>query len=187
MPQDNIITTTPRLIIRSIRDTDIPVLYERIFGDPEVMRFISSGVSPNIEHAAQRAHKYMSWEQRFGMSFWAVILKQTGELIGNCGLIPVEGHGPEIEIGYDTAQKFWRQGYTSEAAAACLKVGFETLKLKRIIAICDPLNTGSWKVMEKIGMHKAGTTNKFYGMHCLLYDITADQFAEQQAGAHESG
>ncbi|MCB2212693.1 GNAT family N-acetyltransferase [bacterium] len=181
MSPDNIIATTPRLIIRSITVDDLPVLYERIFGDEEVMRYISSGVSPDIEHAAQRVQKYIGWEKRFGMSFWAVILKSTGELIGNCGLIPVEGHGPEVEIGYDTAQAFWRQGYTSEAAAACLKVGFDTLHLKRIIAICDPLNTGSWKVMEKIGMHKAGTTDKFYGMHCLLYDITAEQFAESKS------
>jgi len=145
---------TERLIIRSIEESDIPSFYEKIFGDAEVMRYIPTGVSPDLEHAATRIRKLMKWEQEFGMSFWAVIRKDNGELIGNCGLIPVEGKGPEIELGYDTAKSYWRQGYTSEAAAACLEYGFNSLKLDRIIAICDPLNTGSWKVMEKIGMKR---------------------------------
>ncbi|KWX77508.1 GCN5 family acetyltransferase [Paenibacillus riograndensis] len=92
--------------------------------------------------------KYMIWGPK-DFEF-AVVLKETGQLIGGCGIhISEPGQG---EIGYCFNPLFWRQGYTSEAAASLLDFGFQELNLHRIYATCRPENVGSAKVMQKLGM-----------------------------------
>jgi RimJ/RimL family protein N-acetyltransferase len=170
--------TTDRLLIRSVVEADTQELYEKILSDPEVMWYDGARVSADLEDARARVKRFMEWEQQFGMSFWTVTLKQTGEIISNCGLLPVEAKGPEVELGYDTAKQYWHQGYTSEAAEGCLRYGFETLKLDRIISITDEENTGSWKVMEKIGMRRMGFSDKYYDSTCLVYECTPSDIAK---------
>lgn len=166
---------TERLTLDSIQESDAEEIFPVTFGDPEVLRYIPADVSPDVDHVRSRLRSMMNVERRFGYSFLMVRLKETREVVGICGLIPVQRKGPEVEIGYHTGQKFWRKGYTSEAAAACLRWGFEEVGLDKIIAVCDEPNTGSWKVMEKIGMHRVGLTDKYYDMELLLYDLTAEQ------------
>lgn len=84
----------------------------------------------------------------------AVVLKESGKLIGGCGLRvtePLTG-----EIGYCFNPSYWRQGYASEAAAAMLRYGFEKHGLHRVYATCRPDNVGSASVMRKIGMRYEG-------------------------------
>jgi RimJ/RimL family protein N-acetyltransferase len=71
--------------------------------------------------------------------------------IDRCGLQFIHVT-PEIEVTYGLAKTHWRKGLASEAARACLRYGFEQLKLNRIYALAEPGNTGSHRVMERVGI-----------------------------------
>jgi RimJ/RimL family protein N-acetyltransferase len=82
-----------------------------------------------------------------------MILKSSGELIGDCGLVrQVVGELEEIEIGYHVRRDLWGQGYASEAARACRGYGFATLPVDRLISMVRPENLASRRVAEKTGM-----------------------------------
>jgi ribosomal-protein-alanine N-acetyltransferase len=104
--------------------------------------------------------------------------KETGEQIGTSGLQPLEDTGA-IEVGYNLSERYWRQGYGYECATAWLKYGFETGGLDRIVAVADPANVGSWRIMEKCGMtYKCNETH--YGIECVVYAMTREEYLAQQ-------
>lgn len=84
---------------------------------------------------------------------FAVTLKESGLLIGGCGIHVDEYNG---EIGYCFNPNFWGQGYASEAALAMLSYGFKDLRLNRIYATCRPKNIRSSEVMKRVGMKQEG-------------------------------
>lgn len=94
----------------------------------------------------------------------AVTLRETGELIGNRGIRKKSPESPEGDIGYEFSPEHWGQGYATETAREIVRFGFETLKLHRIWSWCVADNVGSWRVMEKVGMHREGhlRENEFY-------------------------
>jgi ribosomal-protein-alanine N-acetyltransferase len=83
-------------------------------------------------------------------SAWAVRERATGELIGDCSLHFDEGF-QEWELSYGFQHDRWGRGYATEAAAAWLRYGFETLHLDKIVADVDPANAASMRVLEKLG------------------------------------
>ena len=86
---------------------------------------------------------------------WAVILRDSGELIGYCGIFPIVVHNePEMELGYRLGRSFWGRGLATEAARAAVEYARDTLGLRRLIALIDPGNTRSVAVAKKLGMSK---------------------------------
>ena len=83
---------------------------------------------------------------------FAVTLKLTGQLIGNCGVRRIAAEAREGDIGYELNPKHWGQGYATEAARAAMRFGFTRMKLERITAWCVADNVGSARVLEKLGM-----------------------------------
>lgn len=150
-----IITTTDRLTIRHVHIGDVDALCQ-IFGDPEVMRYGDGAQDrPWVETWVQRTltHYYRDW----GFGPYAVTLRDTGALIGYCGLFffdDVNGR-PEIEIGYRLIRSAWGHGYATEAARAVATYATTTLGIKRLIALIDPSNVASVRVAHKLGMHYA--------------------------------
>lgn len=145
---------TERLVIREFVPEDLPEVHAYA-SDPLVARYMIW--RPNTE-AETRDYistviELQNESPRRGYEF-AVVLRNTGQLLGGCGLHLTEHR--QGEIGYCFNPLFWKQGYTSEAAAALLELGFSTLGLHRIYATCRPDNIGSAKVMQKIGMHYEG-------------------------------
>ena len=161
---------TERLLIRPIRSDDAEQLHA-VYGDPEVMRRIPSGLSDSLDTTRQRVARYADYQGRYGYSLWAVIERASGRIVGDCGLFPVEGRGPEVEVAYRLGRAVWGRGYATEAAAACLRYGFDRLDLDRIIAITDPDHVASRRAMEKIGMAFEGT-RAFYGRALVQYAAT---------------
>jgi len=102
--------------------------------------------------------------------FW----KETGEMIGWSGLQPLEDSN-EIEVGYGMIKEFWGRGIGFETASMWLKHGFETVKLDRIVAVADPANIGSWRIMEKCGMIRE-KEERHYDMDCVFYGMSRDQY-----------
>ena len=159
---------TPRLRIRSFTPQDAPALHERVFGDPIAMKFIPRGASPSLDRTRTSVERFMRHEQERGFSLWVVELRETGELIGDCGLFAVQGVGPEVELAYHFGQRWWNHGYATEAAVKCLAYGFSDCGLSEIIAICFPEHIASRRVMEKAGMKYVGPA-RYYDLDLVKY------------------
>jgi [ribosomal protein S5]-alanine N-acetyltransferase len=159
---------TPRLRLRSLRPADAAAIFE-MFSDPEVMRFIPPSPNPlTVDRVRRGILRRAAIERESGLTLWLVERKDTGETIGQSGFALVEGSGPDVEIAYHYAKRAWGQGYATEAATACLERGFGELGLERVIAICYPENTASWRVMEKAGMTFDGEGD-YYGIRMKRY------------------
>ncbi len=159
---------TSRLVIRSFTTQDAPALHQRVFGDDDVMKFIPRGASPSVERTRASIERFIRHERENGFGLWAVELKGSGELIGDCGLFLVEGTGPDVEVAYHFGMEWWGQGYATEAASASLRFGFEECGLSEIIAICFPQHAASRRVMEKAGMTYVGPA-RYYDLDLVKY------------------
>lgn len=118
--------------------------------DPEVWRFIGNP-SRTLDDTRERLERYAGWEREHGYTLWAVVERASGELVGDCGLIPLEGEGPEVELGYRFARAHWGMGYATEAAVAVRDLGFGRFALERIYVDVDPGNAASQNVARKLG------------------------------------
>jgi RimJ/RimL family protein N-acetyltransferase len=156
---------TSRLVIRSFDPVDAPALLA-VFGEPDVRKYLPPFPDPTLATMQKSVARRMAMEAEYGHGLWAVERKDTGELIGDCGLMLVEGTGPEVEIAYHYKPSAWNHGFGTEAAVACLAHGFGPVGLEHVIAICVPENVGSWRVMEKAGMTYE-TTADYYGLKGL--------------------
>jgi RimJ/RimL family protein N-acetyltransferase len=156
---------TDRLVIRSAVLSDAAGL-ERLFSDPEVLRWLPPTTPWTRERAKQAVERRAQAERERGFSAWIVERKQDATFIGSCALQLVEGTGPEVELAYHYLPTEWGKGYGTEAAIAVLRYGLTELGLDQIIAICFPDNVGSWRVMEKAGMRFVGMAS-YYGLEGL--------------------
>jgi [ribosomal protein S5]-alanine N-acetyltransferase len=145
-----VVIETNRLFLREFVPEDVDAL-AAVISDAETMRFYPeprnrAGVESWIERNRRRYRED-------GHGLWAMVLKSTGELIGDCGLARQSVDGvDEIEIGYHVRRDMWGQGLAPEAAAACRDHGFERLQADRLIALIRPENLPSRRVAEKIGL-----------------------------------
>ena len=147
-----IIVETERLILRQLELPDGEAMMH-IFGDAEVMRF---GDGPQTREWVEAwLRTCLENYQMRGFGPYALVERRTGELIGYCGLFyfPDINGREEIELGYRLKRAAWRRRYASEAAGAIRDYAFQTLNIKRLIALIDPDNAASIHVAEKIGMH----------------------------------
>ncbi len=141
---------TGRLRLREFCPEDVDAL-ARVLSDSETMRFYPApfdraGVQEWIERNRRRYVKD-------GHGLWAMILKSSGELVGDCGLTLQEVDGEKlIEIGYHLRRDLWGNGLATEAACACRDFGFSRLGAERLISLIRPENQPSRRVAEKAGM-----------------------------------
>ncbi len=158
---------TERLLIRPfVVDTDSTPIF-RVYGDPEVMRFIPGGVLADLEAVRATLETYAREQQSRGFSFWAVVERANGSVIGDVGFGIFEPTG-EIELGWALARDRWGLGYATEAASACLSAGLTHLAVPRIVAIVDAENEPSFRVAEKIGLERIETIDAHGRPHVLL-------------------
>lgn len=139
------IVETNRLVIRRYKKEDGQDLYEYL-SDPEVVRY--EPYEPFTKEAALKEA-----EKRADMDcFYAVELKETHKLIGNIYL--EKGEFETWEIGYVFNRHFQGKGYATEAAKALVDMAFSKWGARRLIAMCNPVNERSWKLMERLGMRR---------------------------------
>lgn len=146
---------TERLLLRprTLADTNDCLLMDR---EPEVTRYVSGPWSDPSAHR-EFIEKRTSGPWPPGMGYWTIVLRQDPAIfVGWVLLIPVDAVGPEIEIGWRLRQRFWGQGFATEAARPVLSHAFEALKLPEVVADIDPDNLGSLRVAEKIGLKRRG-------------------------------
>jgi RimJ/RimL family protein N-acetyltransferase len=171
---------TERLLIRKFTFDDLPKLIE-LRSDEEVIRYLGGRRMQNPEAIEKRLGFYIDCYAKYGYGMCALIWKATGEMIGWCGLQPLEETG-ETEVGYGMIKDFWGRGIGYECACAWLEYAFTETGAQRIVAVADPENTGSWRIMEKCGM-KYEKTDEHYGMQCVFYGISRDEFLKNSASS----
>lgn len=125
-------------LCKTLQDNDTMYAYEGAFSDAEVQEWLD-----------RQIFRYQKWN--FGL--WAVILKETDEMIGQCGLTMQPWKDEEVlEIGYLFERTYWHKGYATEAARACKKYAFEILQADEVCSIIRDTNTASQKVAIRNGM-----------------------------------
>ena len=159
---------TVRLVLRPLRLADLGPMHE-VYADREVMRYGTGGaVSESIEDSERRLRNLIEHQERHGFGIWAITQRDTGAVIGDCGLFESVRREGEVELAYRVAKPHWGRGYATEAARAWLAYGFDALDLRRIYAATHAENVASRRVVEKIGMRPVGVVDH-EGTELLLF------------------
>lgn len=150
----NIILETNRLLLRTFTLVDAPLIY-KLNLDPDVTRYTGDPIK-DVHHAEQVLEQVILPQYAlYNHGRWAVHVKPELEFIGWCGL-KTRPERNEIDLGYRFMKTAWGKGYATEAAYACIKYGFEKLKLDRIVGRAMPQNIASLRVLEKCDMQYIG-------------------------------
>jgi RimJ/RimL family protein N-acetyltransferase len=142
------ILETDRLYLREFNTSDAQSMFD-LNSDQDVIRYTGDPPFESVDEAKEFLANYSDYKQN-GFGRWAVILKDTNEFIGWCGL---KKHDKGfVDIGFRFFQSHWGYGYASESAKATLDYGFQVLKMDEIIGRAAPENFASIRVLEKINM-----------------------------------
>lgn len=154
------ILETPRLYLREMTRDDYPDLCE-ILQDEKTMYAYEHAFSDTEAHAW--LDRQISRYENDGFGLWAVIDKENGIFLGQCG-ITWQSIGDEIvpEIGYLFKRRYWHKGYAFESAAACREYAFNTLGFDKIYSIIRDNNYASQNVAKRNGMKIVKTFVKHY-------------------------
>ena len=144
----------------------------------DFMRFSVGAYS--LDQTEQFLNKLIGWQESGIPSLYAVILNQTGELLGYCGFYHPEGF-EDVEIGYRLEPKYWNHGLITEAARAVRDHGFSELKLDHLISLIHPQNVASRRVAEKTGM-TLETETLFKGFPTQVFGITRERWTAMSGG-----
>lgn len=170
---------TDRLLIRPLEKSDHLAWQEfvmdevatRFFPDDWKLKPEKSGEWINLQLERYR-------ENRYGLQ--ALIEKNSGEFIGQCGLLAqtVDGRD-ELEIGYHLIPRYWGNGYATESAGEFKKMGFEHNLAESIISIIDVKNLSSQKVAQRNGMKQDART-KYMDMDVYIYRIKREEYMKNR-------
>ncbi|BAZ27248.1 GCN5-related N-acetyltransferase [Kalymmatonema gypsitolerans NIES-4073] len=173
-----IIAETDRLIIRTwIPEEDAKQAFE-IYNDPEVTRFLITKAE-SLESTVNILQRWVTIAAQVnnGTGLWAMVLKETGEIVGTIVLMQLRDEDQQFtqdyEIGWHLKKSAWGKGYATEAAKAILDYGFNTLKLPVICSIVQPENTASIRVIQRLGMIPIGRTTRYYKMELEMFNVVA--------------
>jgi len=166
---------TSRLHLRPFTAADHEAIHA-VYSDPEVMRYVGHGAHQTLAETVNALRIYGEVLARSGYSFLAVTERETGTLVGDGGLHPLAGRGPDLELGYTLARSAWGRGYATELGLALVGHAFTELRVARVVAQVEPANRGSRNVLEKLGM-TAREERTAYGRPHLLYALEAADYA----------
>lgn len=141
---------TPRLTLRDLTDADLPALH-RALGDPVAMAAYEHGFDLDETRTwiARQRERYAT----DGFGLWGVVLRESGELIGDCGITTQKIEDDSvIEVGYHLTRDHWHRGYAVEAARACVDWAFATLDVDDVYAKVRDTNLASMNVAIRLGM-----------------------------------
>ncbi|MBR3493980.1 MAG: GNAT family N-acetyltransferase [Clostridia bacterium] len=168
------ILETERLVLREYVQEDYPALYA-LLSDPETMRYYPK---PYDEAGTQR---WLDWSfenyRLYGFGLWAVVRKDTGEWIGDCGITLQKIDGETLpEVGYHIRKDCWRQGYAKEAARAVRDWAFTHTDYPCLYSYMNAENEPSRATARANGMHlQSEYTDLHYGP-MSVYALTREEW-----------
>jgi len=178
MTEMTIILETKRLILKPLALSHFEDLLA-LRSDPEVMKYIGDGSIQTKEEVEDfiKCGVTTGYYEKYGLDFFSVYEKETGEFVGQAGLFHVGFNvkQSDIELAYRLHTKYWSRGYATELAKALIDYGFSKLSLPKIIAAVRPENERSRRVLEKAGMTYIGIVD-FRGSPWPCYEIYNKQF-----------
>jgi [ribosomal protein S5]-alanine N-acetyltransferase len=145
--KDTVTLETNRLILRPLTTNDFEAVHSWA-SNPANTRYMGWG--PNNE---EHTRGFLA-SVKEGKDF-AVVLKETGKVIGSGGIYP-DSANDTAEIRWILHMDYWKHGYGTEFGGELIRYGFEDLKLRRLYAPCAAVNYGSYRVMERNGMFRKG-------------------------------
>lgn len=170
------ILQTPRLRLREYTQEDFAALYE-ILSDPVTMRHYPK------PYDAAGTQRWLDWSfenyQRYGFGLWAIVLKETGTFIGDCGLTMQNIDGVQLpEIGYHIHKHHWRRGYGSEAARAVRDWAFQNTSFDCLYSYMTASNVASYSTAAAAGMERIKENSDEHGVPHFVYAINRQQWEQ---------
>jgi [ribosomal protein S5]-alanine N-acetyltransferase len=146
---------TERLLLRPMTLADADFIL-KLLNEPSFIRNIGDRRVRTMDDACSYIQNgpLKSYEKH-GFGLFTIVLRETGESIGMCGLIKRDTL-EDVDIGYALLPGYWSRGYALEAASAIRDHARDVIGLKRLVAIVDPTNASSIRVLEKLGMQFEG-------------------------------
>ena len=166
------ILQTERLIVRTWSMEDLPAAC-KLWGDPKVMELIDSRGGLDEGQVREKLEKEVKSQGEYGVQYWALISKDTQDVVGCCGLRPYNLDEHIYELGFHISSKFWGQGYATEAARGVIDYAFRELNASKLFAGHNPANAVSRRVLEKLGFQYL--EDQYYeptGLHHPSYELT---------------
>lgn len=173
---------TERLILRRFNKEDGPSVFYNYSNDERVTRYMPwkpmKDVSEALEKCIEREEKYTNLDYYH----WAIVIKETNELIGAIKEVDYSTNKECIEIGYCLGYNWWGKGYGTEALKEIIRYFFEDIGFNRIEATHQSDNIASGKIMEKCGMNFEGVlrgrglNNNLEHVDSCMYAILKDDY-----------
>ncbi len=165
---------TDRLILREYVMEDFDALFE-IVSDQETMQHYPAPFNE------EKTRNWITWNmenyEKYGFGLWAVVLKETGEFIGDCGITIQNIDGEMLpEIGYHIHKKYWRRGFAKEAAQAVRDWVFQNTQYSIIYSYMKYTNIGSYSTAIANGMKKVKEYPDPKNTISYAYAITRDEW-----------
>ena len=173
--RSHVVLETERLILRYLTADDVDAIFA-VIGDAEAMKYYTQ---PFSRDDAQRwIDRSLERYRTDGYGLFAVVLKSSGEVIGNCGLMRQEVEDESmLEVGYHIRRDHWGKGYATEAARGCMEYAFRQLAAKKIISLIVPENLPSRRVAERNGM-QAERQVMFHERPHLMYSVAREDYGQ---------
>lgn len=172
----NYIIETEQLALRELTMDDFQT-WHKMLSDQETMQYYPCAFDED------KTRSWIDWNldnySKYGFGLWAIILKETNQFIGDCGITMQNIHGDGNlfpEIGYHIDKRFWRKGYASQAGKACLRYAFENMDFNEIFSYQKWTNIPSRKVAEKMGMSLREEYASEKNTKTSVYSITRTEF-----------
>jgi len=146
---------TSRLILRNFQDSDLEAFFA-YRNDPEVAKYQGW----DFPYPRERAERFIQSIKEVTLPIqgewiqYAVVLKDTNELIGDLGCHVKNADSRQAVIGFTIASNHWRKGYANESVPILLKFLFEDMNMHRVTADCDANNIASFRLLEKLGFRR---------------------------------
>ena len=177
------ILETERLLLRRLRPDDVDAIFA-VIGDPIAMQYYPRTFER--KDAEEWIERNLRRYAEHGHGLYAVVLKTSGDVIGDCGLVTQQIEGrPELEVGYHLRRDQWGHGYATEAARGCMEYAFGALDAPKVISLIRPENLPSRRVAERNGMQVERQVMHSGLMH-LMYAASQPSAFSRQPSARSS-
>ena len=174
---------TARLIFRTWSEDDLELALG-LWGDPRVTHYIDARAEWSMKDVQARLAQEIVSAEKWGVQYWPIFVRTTGEHAGCCGLRPKEPGKGVLEIGFHICSRHWGKGFATEAANRVMDHAFGALQANALFAGHHPDNRVSRHILQKLGFRH--THREFYaptGRRHLSYLLTADEYRRLQPAA----
>ena len=174
----DLILETERLRLRRFQREDVDAIFA-IIGDDVAMQYYPKTF--NRSDAVQWVERNLRRYRDDGHGLFAVTLRNSEEVIGDCGIILQNVDGEiAMEVGYHFRRDQWGHGYATEAAHACVGLAFNDFGATKVISLIRPENLPSRRVAERNGM-KLERQVVHFGLPHLVYAMRREEFVEKES------